>query len=89
MTATSERYKQEAGNLARYRLLTYPNHQAETIARHYVAHATMALQLLKMVETRQHNNFPELDSRIQILVDVIKNNHWHDFGIELEWPRIA
>jgi len=87
-SATSERYKQELGNMARRRLLTYPDCQAEAIAKHYAAHATIALQILKMLECRRHaGGYPELDRSIQMLVDEIKNNHWHDFGIELEWPN--
>ena len=86
VSASSERYKQELGNMARHRLLMYPDCQAEAIAKHYAAHATIALQILKMLECRQHiGGYDELDRSIQMLVDEIKNNHWHDFGIELEW----
>jgi hypothetical protein len=86
-TATSERYKQELGNIARQRLLKYPDCQAEAIAKHYIAHATVALQILKMLECCQSGAYPEIADSVQMLVSVIKNNHWQDFGIELEWPN--
>lgn len=89
-SATSARYKQELGNIARRRLLNYPDQQAEIIARHYVAHARSAQALLQLVESRKHVlSSPDVDSVIQRLVDEIKNNHWHDFGIELDWPNLA
>lgn len=72
--------------MAFQRLEEHEHHQAEAIAKHYAAHATIALQILKMVECRKYTGgHPELDRSIQMLVDEIKNNHWHDFGIELEW----
>ena len=74
--------------MARRRLLTYPDQQAEAIAKHYAAHATIALQILKMVELRrQAGAYLDHDLIILRLVEVIKKNHWHDFGIELKWSR--
>lgn len=61
--------------------------QAEAIARHYVAHATIAAQLLNTIEaSRQFKSpMPELDRFISYMVNTIKANHAKDFGIELEW----
>lgn len=74
--------------MARRRLEQHPHLQAEAIARHYTAHATIALGLLKMLECRRHNEtLPELERSIQMLVDEIKTNHRRDLGIELEWPN--
>lgn len=90
VTATGQaelRHKHELGNMARHKLMKYPDHQAEVIAKHYVAHANIAMEILKMVECARHTGaYAELDRSIQMLVDEIKNNHWHDFGIELNWP---
>lgn len=87
-SATAIRYEMELTALARVRLSQHPHLQAEAIAKHYTAHATIALQLLKMLECRRHIGcYPELDRSIQMLVDEIKTNHRHDFGIELEWPN--
>lgn len=89
-SAVSQRYKQELGNLARHRLAICPDYQAEAIARHYASHATLALELLKPVELRRqsavfHGDDNSLNHTIEMLVGQIKNNHWHDFGIELDW----
>ncbi len=82
------RYESHVTALAHERLSEHPHLQAEAIAKHYVAHATTALQLLKLVECRRYSgSYPELDRCIQMLVDEIKTNHRHDFGIELEWPK--
>lgn len=77
--------------MARRRLLTYPDYQAEVIAKHYASHATVALQILKLVECHRSagsgSNYPMIDHTIQMLVDTIKDSHWHDFGIELNWEN--
>lgn len=65
--------------------------QAEAIARHYVAHAQIALQALRLIELRQqyeqHLGRNPLNSTISRLIETIKSNHARDLGIELEWPR--
>lgn len=87
-SATATRYEMALTDMARERLSLHPHLQAEAIARHYTAHATIALQLLKMLECRRHTEtWPELERSIQMLTDEIKTNHRHDFGIELEWPN--
>ena len=87
-SATATRYEMALTDMARGRLTQHPHLQAEAIAKHYTAHATIALQLLKMLECRNHTEtWPELERSIQMLVDEIKTNHRHDFGIELEWPN--
>lgn len=85
-TATAINYEKAASELARLRLLKYPSEQAETIAKHYVAHAVLALDLLKMIEARRQSDEPgNLDWAIAYSLEQIKRNHLHDFGIALEW----
>lgn len=86
-SATSIRYEQAVMAIAHERLRRFPEHQAEAIAKHYAAHATTAMQILKMIEARRGtwDATPNLDQAIQMLVEQIKTNHRHDFGIELEW----
>ncbi len=68
--------------------MKYPDHQAETIAKHYTSHATLALNLMQLIDVRRYSEDPQnLDAAIAHCVEIIKNNHWHDFGIELEWPN--
>ena len=63
-----------------------PAYQAEVIAKHYLAYATMAKQLHLVVEMYQRNPGPILESAINFLVERIKQGHLADFGIPLEWP---
>lgn len=83
---TTIRHHEQRGALVRQRLSESTEGQAEAIARHYIAHANIAENLLKMVEARKHTGgYGELDRAIKMLTDEIKNNHWNDFGIALEW----
>jgi hypothetical protein len=63
-----------------------PVYQAERIAKHYVAHAVVARQILELVEMcRFRDESPATKDLIAMLVEQIKNNHAHELGIELKW----
>ena len=62
--------------------------QAEAIARHYVATATTALNLFKIIEASRHK--PMTDDTIGVIrfvADKLRAAHAHDLGIELSWPN--
>jgi len=64
--------------------------QAEKIARHYLAHATIAQQLLMIIEAvRGFEPNNDTEALIKYWADQIRNNHAHDFGIELSWPNAS
>jgi hypothetical protein len=88
-TATSIRHEQADRAIAYETLRRFPEHQAEAIAKHYVAHAMVALQILKIIEVQRGalDTNPNIDQVIQLLVNQIKANHRHDLGIALEWPN--
>ena len=87
--ASQVHYEMALRKIAYYKLSKYPEFQAEAIAKHYVAHAMIALQLLKLTENRRHDeSAQDLEYLIKMLVDQIKTNHLHDFGIELDWPTL-
>ena len=64
-----------------------PIQRAEAIAKHYVVHANLAMNLLKLLEMARHHGCPG-DSMYaaKMMVDQITSDHMHDFGIKLEWP---
>lgn len=94
-TASSIRYQQALVSLAQRRLRGRPLQQAEAIAKHYAAHATLAINLLHLIEAQreaaqQDSGTPAAidaaaNAYIAYHVEEIKRNHLHDFGIELEW----
>jgi len=84
-SASVVRYEQMRAELARHRFYQNPEQEPEAIARHYVAHAMLALQLLEMIRFRQYGPDEDLDCMILTLTKQIKENHLHDFGIKLEW----
>jgi hypothetical protein len=71
----------------KYNLLAlYPGEQAEAIAKHYAAHAKIAMELRRLCDMRSYNSgSTELEPIINYLVDQIKQNHSCDLGIALEW----
>ncbi len=70
-----------------YNLGEHPEIQAEIIARHYASLATVALNLLQLIEARRYlENAVEMDKCIEFFVEQIKTHHWQDLGIKLEWP---
>lgn len=80
--------EQEETEGAYRRNYLFPEREAETIAKHYVAHALLAQQILKLVEMgKQGPQTEELNLLIKRLVRDIKQNHLHDFGIPLEWRQ--
>ena len=69
-------------------LACYPGEQAEAIAKHYAAHARIAMDLLQACNMRRCNpEATELDAVINYCVDQIKQNHSCDLGIALEWDE--
>lgn len=71
---------------ARHKLTKYPAAQAETIARHYVSLAALATNLLRIIEAKRFGATEPVDALIADQIDIIKEAHARDFGIELEWP---
>lgn len=95
-TATSARYENEVKRLAKYQLWKHPSSQAEKIAKHYCAHAIIALQLAELLAIKEDSKYNpdftfqnslDLDLMIERLAGDIKRNHAYDFGIDLEWRQ--
>ena len=87
-SASTVRYEAEAKASAYSMLSQKPDMQPEAIARHYVCHATAALNLLRMIEMKhQTGGSPDLDQVIQLITDQIKTNHLYSFGIDLNWTK--
>lgn len=82
-SASQINYEQMQMDLAYNMLAEHPYQQAERIAKHYVAHATIALQILELLKHKGESKDIELCA--ERLVNEIKRNHRHDFGIDLEW----
>lgn len=74
-SASSIRLQAMQLQLAYNRLSQHPHLQAETIARHYVAHAEIAMNILRM---RQCTPTKCLDECVEMLVKTIKTNHAWD-----------
>lgn len=88
-SASAIRYEQQRAEIVR-RMAIHGGErtQAEMIARHYTALATVALELLRLCEMRKRvGSSPESNQIIDYLVDTIKKTHWDDFGIPLEWKE--
>lgn len=87
--ASEIRYENAAKQLAFARLQQCPESQAEAICKHYVAHAVLALDTLRLIEAaRFSEDRTSADYAIKSFVATIKRNHLHDFGIELEWRSL-
>ena len=88
-TASSITYERERIGVAYEKLSRFPSEQAEAIARHYVAHAQISMQIIALVEARRHSASQDsFDAAIDYCVQQIKQNHKYDLNIELKWPRI-
>lgn len=62
--------------------------QAEIIAQHYASLASIALQVVKLIEVRRHTgHHPEVDYCVDGLIDEMKRRHLQDLGIPLEWDH--
>lgn len=73
-------------DLARRRLVGSASEQARAIAKHYVRHAMLAQTLARLLEAQcLRCAHPDAESLIQSMVNQIKRDHLHDFGIALEW----
>ena len=68
----------------------YPEAQAEKIARHYAHMAQTALTLLKIIEMAKGlpkgANLDQAEEAAQHLLGQIKDAHFYDLGIKLQWP---
>ncbi len=85
--ASETRYQRTLADMRAYNLAEHPTIQAEIIARHYTSLATTALNLLQLIEARRYSENPEpLDQCIDFCLRQIKDLHWQDLGIKLEWP---
>lgn len=78
--------------MLKYRMLSeHPQAQAEAIARHYLAHTNLALDLLNIIEVKRlaptGAGTTSSDDAIRYLVDEIKQGHAHDLGIQLDWSN--
>ena len=89
-TATQIRLDADKARLSYSMLRADPQAQAEAIARHYIAHAQMALQIVKLLDAKKiiGDPNPAIDEIVEFQVKQIKANHWADFGIALEWPAL-
>lgn len=65
-------------------LTTFPAHQAQTIAGHYLSAAGTAHHLAILVENRA-GGMKGLDEVIASMTEEIKAAHLRDFGLALEW----
>lgn len=84
-TASAINYERNAMALAYSMLANHPEREAEIIARHYVAHATLALEILQLLEMRRYSADSGETAIVKRCVEFIKRNHKYDFGIPLEW----
>lgn len=77
---------------SRFNLLSIAPHlQAEAIARHYLAHANIAKQMMQLVDIKSRrlvNGQERITAILEMLAEEIKTNHAHDFGIQLEWVNL-
>jgi hypothetical protein len=84
-TATAVNLKQARMASVSEIMLRDPIYQAERIAKHYLAHATISKYLLDMIELYKRSQDTDLIPLIERAVQEIKSNHAYDFGIELKW----
>lgn len=84
---SAKRYTQQCAEMALIRLnRSTPEDQARAIAVHYTSMATVALSLQRLINSSEGRTAtPETALAIQRLSEVIRTQHLHDFGIELEW----
>lgn len=63
--------------------------RAKRIAEHYVAHAMVAQQIVRLLDSLPCGEVdPETACMVERMVEDIKRNHLYDFGIMLDWaPR--
>lgn len=89
MTATQARYERERTILTRRQVARLdPVRRAQAVARHYAAHAALALEILNMVEgMEQYDIKPEIgEPTARLLLEQLQRAHLADLGVPLEWP---
>lgn len=86
-TASSIRHEEEQARVMRGVLAHHPATQAQAIAEHYVRYATMAKQVLDLLEYQRRFNVHENYPAVSMLIGMIKVGHKADLGITLEWPE--
>ena len=73
------------------RLQDFPKMRAEAIAKHYASLASIALQLLHIIEATRYapptENMEHAECAIEYLMKQIQHAHAADFGIPLDWPN--
>jgi len=84
-TASQVRYEKAVQEMAKERFWKHPETLPEAIAKHYCAHAMIALELAQLIKLRrsQWRHDPEVNKLIEHMAEQIKTNHVHDFGTEL------
>ena len=89
--STSIRHDDRLRDMAYKRLQDFPNMRAEAIAKHYASLASVALQLLHIIETTRYaqssENMKYVECAIEYLMRQIQHAHAMDFGIPLDWPN--
>jgi len=87
--ATEQRYEAMVAEMRNGQLWQHPESVPEAIAKHYCAHAIVALQLLKLCDMRRNMKYSltiteqqlnDCDSAIKELTEIIKRGHLSDFG---------
>jgi len=83
-------YEKHLAELAHRRFYQHPETEPHAIAKHYAAHALLALRLLDYIDAREEaywsgGDVRTFDDAILHAVQLIKTNHLADFGIQLEW----
>lgn len=84
----TERYLKEYAALVRSRLSGSALLAAEMIGIHYLSHARVSQTLLELIDLTRGASKPSpaVEGLIAEFVMKIKAAHFHDFGLELEWP---
>lgn len=84
-TATEINIIENRRLIAYARLQAYPEAQAIIIAKHYIAHAILAKEIVEVIE--RYDYHPVVNELVSKLVGTIKENHLIDLGIALDWSR--
>ena len=85
---SAERYQQMVAKRLSARLGRSELSQAEAVAKHYMSHAVIALELWDAVQMERQCGETEMSRQvINRLLGEIKRNHFADLGILLEWRK--
>ena len=84
-------YEKHLAELRQRFFYQHPETLPQAIAKHYTAHAIIALQLLELIDLKENQKFAEpsamaenLDDAIDHCVQQIRTNHLLDFGTPLQ-----